>query len=162
FVGEISRRRLVNIVVPLNDAAGRRVGLLAAALDLEVLSRTLLSVNGLPEGSIAGLIDADDTYIARNPGLDRYVGTTTKNPAIGAARRLADAGRTVVGRTHDGVDAVLGLSSLRNHRLSVGIAEPLDAVSAATREDFRNSSLATLAMGLVGLLAALYGARRLS
>jgi signal transduction histidine kinase/DNA-binding response OmpR family regulator len=161
YYGEISRRALMNLVVPLRDDAGRKVALLAAAVDLQYLTQTSLSTAGMPPASVAALVDRDDQFVARNPGLDRFLGQTVAQGSRDAARNLVP-GATTVGTGVDGIPRVIGVAALEHFPLRVGVGIPTAAITAATRDELRRSAWAAAVVALLGLVAAVVGARRLS
>lgn len=52
YRGMITGKWQINVVQPLNDAAGNRIGLLAVAMDSATLADRLLPMEGLPAGSV--------------------------------------------------------------------------------------------------------------
>ncbi|HET7796084.1 MAG TPA: cache domain-containing protein, partial [Rhizobacter sp.] len=61
FRGDISKRPLVNLVMPFKNAQGERIGFLGAAIDLTALTNTLLARNNMPDDSVVSLIGPDGT-----------------------------------------------------------------------------------------------------
>ncbi len=89
YYGDVSRKYLVNIVAPLNDVSGRRIGLIAAALDLGYLSHTILTTANMAPKSVVGLVDARGRFIAREPALEQFVG----KPVAAGVMRAGRAGK---------------------------------------------------------------------
>ena len=96
FVGDITHRPLVNMVRPLRDASGKRIGFLGAAIDLDVLAHTALSNAGLPPFSVVSLVTADEQILARDPGTSSWLGKR----GTGAIKcgRWADCKRSLSGQ----------------------------------------------------------------
>ena len=160
YRGEISRRTLVNIVQPLRDPAGKRIGLLAAALDIDALSASVLSSYAMPDGSVVSLVGQDSIIVATNLPYAHWVGQPLAKSVSETASREDPSGFVAVGK--DGVERIISFSPLQHFRLQGGAGVPTAAVAAASRSRFVQSLLTIVSVGLLGLLVAVYAARRLS
>ncbi len=160
FYGDITRRPIVNLVVPLRDDAGQRIGLLGAALDLTALTDGALSTTGLPPGSVVSLLDGEGTIFARNPGLTEFVGK--KVPAGTSDNQLRVGKESFIGLGPDGVERLYARSKLSQFDLWVGSGVPMEGIVAKSQGNFRSSALAAGAVALFALIVALVAARRLT
>ena len=160
YHGDVSRRLLVNIVAPLRDRSGRRIGLIAAAVDLTYLSQRILASANLPPGSVVGLVDADGFIVARDPDLVGRVGRAL--PADLRARSRQSGERPFTAQSSNGSTAYFAVKKLQHYGLHVGAASPNAVIMANSRQSSERSALAVVAAGCFGLLFALYAARRLS
>jgi len=160
YTGEISRKRLLNVVWPLRDPAGKRIGLLAAALDAEALAAGVLSAQGLPQGSVVTLVGADDVIVATNSESVALIG---RKAAAAVMERYRLAGeRDFVAIAQDGVERLIALKPMRSFGLRAGVGVPTEAVSASSRAHFVETLLTLVGVALLGLGAALFAARRVS
>jgi signal transduction histidine kinase/CheY-like chemotaxis protein/HPt (histidine-containing phosphotransfer) domain-containing protein len=160
YTGEISRRPLVNVVRPLLDPQGRRVGFLAAAIDLDALSAQVLTVEALPPGSVAGLVAADGLFVAMGPERRAWVGRTA--PAELLRRFQSAAGVPFEAAGLMGDRRFICAAPLQHFGLWAGAGVPAGAVHADSDRRLVGSALAALAMAIVALLVAAVGGRRLN
>ncbi|HEX3139540.1 MAG TPA: response regulator, partial [Rhizobacter sp.] len=160
FLGDISKRPLVNLVMPIKNAAGQRVGFLGAAIDLSALTNTLLEHSNLPADSVVSLIGPDNTIFARNPGLEQWMGKQVLRDTRDGGPRASTP--LFVGAGPDGVQRLYAQSWLQHYGLRVGAGVPMATVLAKSETGFRRSVLTTLGMGLLGLLVAAWAARKLT
>ena len=70
----VSGQAVLPFALPLRDAEGRLIGLMAASLDLAWLGREL-NQRALPRGGSLTIADREGTILAREPQPDRFVGT---------------------------------------------------------------------------------------
>jgi signal transduction histidine kinase/CheY-like chemotaxis protein/HPt (histidine-containing phosphotransfer) domain-containing protein len=160
YFGDVTRKHLVNIVAPLNDPAGRRIGLIAAAIDLGYVSERLLTSADMTSGSVVTLADADGTIIARDSEFPRFVGKQVPSKLLAQAEKAGD--RTFVATISTGIESIVAVSKLEHYGLRVGAGSPIETIAAKSLEGFRRSALAAVVAGLIGLATALYGVRRLN
>ncbi len=160
YLGDVSKKWLVNVVAPLHDDGGKRVGMIAVAVDLTYVSTRLLSVNGLPPGSVMGLVNAEGRFIAREPDLSNFVGTAVAAPIVAAAN--ANRGRAFRSRFVDGTEAVTFASEPLRFGIRIGAASPLSEVQARGAQDFVRSLVVSLLALAAGAIAAAFVARRLA
>jgi signal transduction histidine kinase/FixJ family two-component response regulator len=177
YVGEISRRRLVNVVQPLLDRDGHRLGFIAAALDVDAIAGRSLSSDHLPPGSVLALVGDDGTIVAASrevagwdgapaagrilpPAGPRSTGSALPAPATSTpAERGIDASNVATGP--DGVERVVATTSLQHFGLRLGAGVPVAEVATASRRGFVRGVLGILAAALVGFVTAAILARRL-
>ena len=160
FLGDISRRPIANLVVPLRSPAGHRIGFLGAAIDLRVLAELLLSPDGLPPNSNLTLIGADGTIVARNPEIAGALGS--KVPTDTDTNLPRNQLSSFVGTGVDGVMRVYARSPLTHFGLKVGAGVPVESIAAISRETLLRSLLAVFAAIALGVIVAAWAARRLS
>ena len=160
YVGDVTRKWLVNLVRPLHDPGGRRVGMIAAAIDLQKVAERLLSPSGLPQGSVMALIDADGRFLAREPDLAGFAGKPLPPALLEAAS--AAAGRPFSGVAANRVHGIFITSAALRFGVRVGAGSPLAEVVAKGEQDFRRSLVVALGALALGALAAAFGARRLA
>jgi len=160
LLGDIARRPIANLVVPLRSQAGTRIGFLGAAIDLRVLAELMLSPDGLPPNSNVTLIDADDTIVARNPELAGAVGS--KVPTDTDSNLPRSQLSSFVGTGVDGVMRVYARSPLMHFGLKVGAGVPVESMAARSRGTLLRSLLAVFGAIALGVLVAAWAARRLS
>jgi signal transduction histidine kinase/DNA-binding NarL/FixJ family response regulator len=160
FLGDISRRPIANLVVPLRSPDGHRIGFLGAAIDLRVLADLLLSPDGLPPNSNVTLISADDTIVARNPEFAGALGS--KIPADTDSNVPRNQLSSFVGTGVDGVMRVYARSPLTHFGLKVGAGVPVESIAAISRGTLLRSLLAVFAAIALGVVVAAWAARRLS
>ena len=160
YVGDVTRKWLVNLVRPLHDPGGRRVGMIAAAIDLQKVAERLLSPSGLPQGSVMALIDADGRFLAREPDLAGFAGKPLPPALLEAAS--AAAGRPFSGVAANRVHGIFITSTALRFGVRVGAGSPLAEVVAKGEQDFRRSLVVALGALALGALAAAFGARRLA
>jgi len=160
FLGDISRRPIANLVVPLRSPSGQRIGFLGAAIDLHVLADLLLSPAGLPPNSNVSLIDADDTLVARNPEVAGTLGAKVPTDTDTSVPRNQLS--SFVGTGVDGVMRVYARSPLMHFGLKVGAGVPVESMAARGRETLVRSLLAVFGAIALGVVVAAWAARRLS
>ncbi len=160
FLGDISRRPIANLVVPLRSPGGTLIGFLGAAIDLRVLAELMLSPDGLPPHSNVSLIDADDTIVARNPEIAGALGS--KVPADTDSNLPRSQLSSFVGKGVDGVMRVYARSPLTHFGLKVGAGVPLESMATRGRATLLRSLLAVFGAIALGVLVAAWAARRLS
>lgn len=160
FLGDISRRPIANLVVPLRSPGGTLIGFLGAAIDLRVLAELMLSPDGLPPNSNVTLIDADDTIVARNPEIAGALGS--KVPTDTDSNLPRSQLSSFVGKGVDGVTRVYARSPLTHFGLKVGAGVPLESMAARSRATLLRSLLAVFGAIALGVLVAAWAARRLS
>lgn len=160
FIGDITHRPLVNIVRPLRDASGKRIGFLGAAIDLDLLAHTALSNAGLAPSSVVSLLTATEQILARNPDTKNWLGKSIPAPATGAGGRVSEG--VYYGSSLDGVERLYASTRLQHFGLRVGAGVPASNIGANSRQQLVRSGLTTLVVALLGLFAALFAARRLS
>ena len=102
--GSVSGKDTLHFARPLRDAAGRTIGVLAAALDLEWLNRRLRRDLRQPSTTLT-IADADGTIVVRYPDGDIRVGSAVPRERM---RILLDRGEGVrVAEGFDGRERVL-------------------------------------------------------
>ncbi|HEY8381118.1 MAG TPA: HWE histidine kinase domain-containing protein [Microvirga sp.] len=72
--GRVALRPILPLAMPLKDAGGRTIGVVAAALDLEWLGQRLRE-RAVPEGGSITVADRRGRIIAREPLSERFLGT---------------------------------------------------------------------------------------
>ncbi|AKJ27104.1 response regulator [Caldimonas brevitalea] len=160
FQGRISARPLINMVAPLRNDDGLKVGILAVAIDLQVLARQALSTQGMPDGSAVALFSADRIVIARDPDLARFTGKPITPRWAEQAERAGHG--TFFGRGAEGVERLYGIAKVPQFGFRVSAGVPSAAVFRASRDSLLRSVAATLTVALLAGLIAAGGARRLS
>ena len=160
FVGDITHRPLVNMVRPLRDPYGRRIGFLGAAIDLDVLAHTALSNAGLPPSSVVSLLTAEDQILARDPDTSSWLGKRVPTPANGV--HGASATGPFLSNSVDGVERLYASTRLQHFGLRVGAGVPATSIGANSRQQLVRSGLVTFFVALFGLFAAVIAAKRLS
>jgi signal transduction histidine kinase/AmiR/NasT family two-component response regulator len=160
FFGDISKRPLVNLVVPIKNAQGERIGFLGAAIDLAMLADTTLLRHNLPTDSVVSLIGPDGTIFARNPGLEQWMGKTVPR---GTRDNVLRADKTLfIGFGPDGVERLYARTKLTHFDLVAGAGVPMQGVLAKSERGFLRSALTALGVGLLGFLVSVWAARRLT
>ncbi|WP_284616807.1 ATP-binding protein [Aquabacterium humicola] len=160
YMGDVSRKLMINVVAPLRDPAGRRIGMLAAAIDLQRLALGPLGTEGMPEGSVVALLDGEGRVLGRDPLLpdlgERRLPARVQEASLqardGTFRQVSNAG----------VASTYAFTDLAHHGLRVGALTPDHEVAARSEQAFRRSALALLLVAGCGLAAAVWAARRLS
>ncbi len=160
FVGDISRRPLVNLVVPITNNKGQRIGFLGAAIDLGMLTEATLGRGTLPEDSVVSLIGPDGTIFARNPGLLQWMGKTVPSSTRGNEPRANKS--LFIGAGPDGVVRLYARTKLKHFDLVAGAGVPMATILAKSEKGFRHSAFIAASVGLLGLLVAAWAARRLT
>jgi signal transduction histidine kinase/DNA-binding response OmpR family regulator len=158
FRGEITRKPIANLVTPLRDGQGRRIGFLGAAIDLTALAESVLTTTNMPPRGVVTLIDAQGTIVSRNPGI-HLVGKTVPTALGGASLRVGEV--PFVGVGADGVERLIARTALAHFDLVIGAGVPVTSILAKSEAGLRRSALVALAVVLVVLLVAAYAARRL-
>ncbi|MGY4827648.1 ATP-binding protein [Sphaerotilaceae bacterium SBD11-9] len=160
FRGDISKRPLVNLVMPFKNAQGERIGFLGAAIDLTALTNTLLARNNLPEDSVVSLIGPDGTIFARNPGLGQWMGKPVPRDTREKQPRATQP--LFVGAGPDGTERLYAQSWLTHYGLRAGAGVPMTTVIAKSEMGLRRSLFTTASVALLALLVAVWAARRLA
>ena len=160
FYGDISQRPIANLVMPIKNAEGQRIGFLGAAIDLSALTEAALARTTLPDNSVVSLLGADGTIFARNPGLQQWVGKTV--PPQTRDKELRATKTAFVGLGPDGVERLYARSQLTHFGLVAGAGVPVVAILAKSERGFQRSALIAIGAGLLGLVVAAYAARRLT
>ncbi|MBK4739129.1 bifunctional diguanylate cyclase/phosphodiesterase [Noviherbaspirillum pedocola] len=148
FHGPIQKRPLVSVNVPV-PIDGRIRYLLAIGILPENFQQ-LLSVQSLPPGWVAGVLDSANTVVGRSLRPEASVGKKAV-PALIDAMRHADEG-TLRMNTLDGVPSLAVFSRSPTTRWSVAIAIP-----RATLEGPLLRSMTTMAAGIVVLFGIALG-----
>jgi signal transduction histidine kinase/CheY-like chemotaxis protein/HPt (histidine-containing phosphotransfer) domain-containing protein len=160
YFGDVSKKWLVNVVAPLRNDEGQRIGMIAAAIDLSFVAEQYLDVQGLPAGSVMALVDETGRFVARNPGLDEYMGKAV--PAALLAAADANFGKAFRSSSAKGEEVTLFASAAQQFGLRMGAAAPMSEVKARGRQDFvRSLAVSALALSM-GVAVAAYIARRLA
>jgi signal transduction histidine kinase/CheY-like chemotaxis protein/HPt (histidine-containing phosphotransfer) domain-containing protein len=160
YLGMITGKWQVNVVQPLRDAKGQRIGLLAVAMDVATLAERLLPMEGLPEGSVFGLVTPDGTVLAINSANAAWIGR--KLPERLFSRLMAASDAPVEAAGLDGSPRVLASKPLKRFRLHIGIGVSRDGVMAPSELRAMHSAGIALVILIGALGAAWWGARRLS
>jgi signal transduction histidine kinase/CheY-like chemotaxis protein len=160
YYGDVSRKWLVNVVAPLRDNDGTRIGMIAAAVDLAYVSERYLGTKGLPEGSVMVLSAGDSHYVARNPDLEHYAGQALPAPLVAAAK--GQGGRTFRAPSLSGRGSIVYATPAMRFGLRIGAGSPIDVVQARVERDFADSLVAALVALGMGVVAATFIARRLA
>jgi HAMP domain-containing protein len=154
----VSRQAVLPFALPLRDAEGRTVGVIAASLDLRWLGREL-NERALPRGGSVTIADRSGTILAREPQSERFVGTRVPE----SFRHLVDAAEPgaleVV--SQDGVRRVLGYvpASLPPKGIYVSAGLAADTGFAAIDRSARRGLVLIALAVLLSLALAGLGAR---
>jgi signal transduction histidine kinase/CheY-like chemotaxis protein/HPt (histidine-containing phosphotransfer) domain-containing protein len=160
YYGDVSKKWLVNVVAPLRVEGGRRIGMIAAAVDLSYVSERFLATKDLPNGTVMALVDAEGRFVARNPELEKFMGKAVPAPLLAAAN--SNGGQPFRALAASGIEAAVFAGAPKQFGLRIGAAAPMSEVLARGEQDFARSLVVSLvALGMGGIAAAFF-ARRLS
>ncbi|HEY0833770.1 MAG TPA: ATP-binding protein [Azospirillum sp.] len=158
--GKQSRRHSLHMAHPLHDDAGRLVGVIGAALDLDWLSG-YMAAKPLPPGMALLIADRNGTVLAGQPEGAATVGTPM--PSVFLPLLASGAAGTIATDAMDGVRRIVSHMALKGGPQGLFVAVGLDrelAFADATKATWRGVLL--IAAGLVLALAAAWlGARLL-
>lgn len=161
--GTVTGRDVLHFARPLRDAAGRTVGVLAAALDLDWLDRRLRHDLRQPSTSLT-VADADGTIIVRYPAGEGLAGTAVPDERMRILRARGEGVRIAAG--FDGRERVLAnvrpAGSTSGAWVTVGRDRDVafTDVDAATRRGVVLIVLGTALALVAALLAGRYFIRR--
>lgn len=130
FPGPIAKAPVSAVSVPLRDASGKRVGLVAATIQLVRLADLQLS-QGLPPGGSVTVVDEHDIVLSRFPDPNRWIGQPTPR-SVQAIRKESPHGVVVVPGA-DGVTRVYATVPVGVHGLRLAAGVPTDYVFASPR-----------------------------
>jgi PAS domain S-box-containing protein len=157
--GPILGRPIAALTLPMQDANGKRIGMVGVSLDLAAMAERVLAP-GLPPGGSMTLVDAESTVFTRYPDPGQWVGTQVPRSVRDARRGKPDGVVSAVGP--DGVTRVYATTPLAVHGLRLASGIPSDVVLADAREANRRSVMVAVLTLTAALLLALYAARWLS
>jgi signal transduction histidine kinase len=145
FVGELARRPLISVAVPV-----RRGGQVVYGISMAFFPDRLgeiLRRQELPAGWLGAIFDSRGTIVARTHDADRFVGKQAVPAVVQGLAQLTEGRVEVV--TLEGISSVVVFSRSSVSNLSVGIAIP----RAQFAEELR-TSIAWVIAGTVVLLAS--------
>jgi len=144
-LGPVSRRWATAVMLPLQDAQGKRAGAVMTFLDLAQLNQRLLGA--VPESDVVAVLDRQDKFLLRSADPAKWIGKASQAAANEAVRGQAAGQLTTTGS--DGVRRLFAFTTMpaTGWRIVAGVpeAEVLAAYFAQ-----RNLTLA-----LSGVMAAL-------
>ena len=154
-IGRITHRPAVNMAHPIRDGEGSTVGILFAALDLDVVGDIEDHARAsLPEGSVLVQLDREGRVLSRQPRDDQGVGQSAPELTLVPDLIAAGTGTGIV-EGADGVERIFAVttvaSRLQGEDLRVLLEVPAQAAFAHVAE-LRTRSLAWLALVTVGVL----------
>jgi PAS domain S-box-containing protein len=154
--GPITGRWLVPLAVPLRDAQGEASG--AVALMVDLLTFTILpSLDGLPQGTVAGIIDGEGTVLARAREAEKFVGSNQiDQPGVRHVLREKRGAIEAVGI--DGIERILGFTPVPGTDWIAVASVPRSAVYSGIHARIAATAFA----GIAVLAAALWLAFRWS
>jgi len=145
LLGPVSRRWATAVMVPLQDAQGKRAGVVLTALDLARLNQRVLGA--LPKSDVVAVIDRQDKFLLRSIDPANWIGKASKAAINDAARGKAEGNLTATGS--DGVKRLFAFTTMPTTGWRIGAGVP-EAEVLASYFAQRNLTLA-----LSGVMAAL-------
>ena len=160
-IGAITGKPTLNIAFPLpNQSAEHPLAAVFGALKLDAL-QDCLSLHQIPPEAVLLVVDGNGTYVARNPGFDKLVGTKSHSWAALQARG-GGMGGFVEATGADGIDRMYHYTpvpgSANSLFVAVGISKSV--VLAESRADFLHNLLLLCVFSLTALLCASFAADR--
>lgn len=151
--------RAVRLAGPLHDRAGHFIGMVVASVDLKVLAERILRSPDVP-GSVAAIIDQEGTILAIEPDVKHAAGSHVLAPVWERIQTIKDGSFEGPGRTTE--RAQFAVTPMRHFGMTALAASPKAHLLEGATADLKRGLGWAFAITVFGVLAALYGARRLN
>jgi signal transduction histidine kinase len=151
-IGRVTGKPTVNAATPVRDTSGTTVGVVFAALDMQIMADVIADI-GLPAGAVFTVADREGLILARYPDGDNWVGRNMLDAPVVQAMLTPTGERTARAPGLDGVDRLFALAPLTSSNGAVSIA--VGYARAATLERANILLLAQLTVLALVVVSAL-------
>jgi PAS domain S-box-containing protein len=151
IMGQLTRRWVCVMGVPVRDMNGNIAGALGMSVDLARFHIAVSPVH-LPLDSSITIIDEDGTVVMRSPGAQTVIGTSARNLEL-VQFVLANSEGNRIGVDFDDEERIYGFTNIRRTGWKVYAGIPTAFAFAATRINTLRAGL--VAVALLGLVMAL-------
>ncbi len=141
---------------------GRTVAVVSVATRLQTLTSLLDPESTLMPGGVISLIDSEGRMVGRSLEPERWIGQPAPMDRTLLLRRLAEGRGSAENVGFDGIARIAGFARARSVPWLVYVGVPLDAALGLARINARESLLLGLGMLAVGLVLAVWVARRIA
>lgn len=159
-VGVVTKKWVVVLAMPIQDAGGEVRGIVAVVVDLLKFSRAV-STRSVPSSALSAIVDANGTFVMRSVDPEQWVGTQA--PMLIADRYAFVDGRgtaRVVGV--DGVERIYGFAKIPGTSWSTAVGIPVKRVFSAVTLNAEISMVLVLTITVFGFVLSILLARRIA
>ncbi|WIT13941.1 response regulator [Paucibacter sediminis] len=160
YAGVVTQRLQFNLVRPLRDGAGRRIGLVTVAVDLRQFNEQVRSQALAERGGGIVLVTEDGYIFNRSPGLEDFVGQQVRADALQLAKQ--SVGKIFYPRSLDGEPRMTAVVHLPEYKLYAITGIATRYLEEVRRQAALSGGVTVLMAMLLAAMTALYAARWLT